>query len=95
MLIPVASYLIASLVFAAVFFMLAARFRTADIHPPEHPVAISLIGGLAWPLVLVGLLQLGAIALVKNRLSAGQRPVAAYGRPSSAARAPGWTYSHA
>ena len=56
MMQPVVYYLIASMAFAALFFVLAARFRTAGVQPPEHPGLVSVIGGVAWPLVLVGLL---------------------------------------
>ena len=92
---PIVAYLIASLVFAALFFVLAARFRTADVSPPEHSGLIALAGGVAWPLVLVGLIQLGGIALLKKRLAAGQRSVAAPGTASVAAPAAPWMYSHA
>ncbi len=95
MLIPVVAYVFASLVFAALFFALAARFRTADASPPEHSGLIALMGGVAWPLVLVGLIQLAGIALLKKHFAAGQRSMVTPGRSSSSAPAAPWMYSHA
>ncbi len=95
MTIPVMSYLIASLAFAGVFFVLAARLRTPGEQTPEHQGFISLVGGVMWPLVLVGLVQLGAIALFRKYLSARQPAVATHGMPKSSSPAPAWMYSHA
>jgi hypothetical protein len=94
MMQPVVTYLIASMAFAALFFVLAARFRTAGVQPPEHPGLVSVIGGVAWPLVLVGLLELGAIALVRKRLGAAQSPVTGDGLPLAPVSAPARTLAH-
>ncbi len=45
----------------------------AQRQPVPHRMTYALVAGLLWPVVLVGLAQLGAIVVVSRQLARGRR----------------------
>lgn len=60
-------YLVGALITAAITFALAARWRDSR-QPAAHPACASLAAGVLWPVVLVGAVQTGAIALLTRTI---------------------------
>jgi ABC-type Mn2+/Zn2+ transport system permease subunit len=56
-------YLVGAAMTAVVTFALARHWRDMT-RPAAHTMLLSVVAGALWPLVVVGALQLGAIALV-------------------------------
>lgn len=70
-------YLVGALLTAVVTFALARHWR--DIaRPGAHTLLLSVVAGALWPLVMVGALQLGAIALVVAMIRGRHDTVADY-----------------
>ncbi|WP_197381171.1 hypothetical protein [Mycolicibacterium mengxianglii] len=69
-------YLIPGLITAAVTFALGRRWRDFR-QPATHPVVLSVIAGMLWPLVLVGVVQFASIALV-TRIARSHHRAAGY-----------------
>jgi hypothetical protein len=44
----------------------ASRRLCVDCPRPDHPLVISLLGGAVWPLVLLGLIEVGALAATEK-----------------------------
>lgn len=44
----------------------ASRRLCVDCPRPDHPVVVSLLAGAVWPLVLLGLIEVGAIAVTEK-----------------------------
>lgn len=65
-----AFYLAAAMTFAAFFLAAADSIRTEHSPLPEHPWLYSILAGLCWPLVVVGLAQLGLIVAVRKMVRA-------------------------
>jgi len=57
----VGGYAIVSLVWCVATFLVMQWFRAKTVSAPDHPIVISAIAGLLWPLMLLGLVQLAAI----------------------------------
>jgi hypothetical protein len=41
----------------------ASRRLCADCPRPDHPVLVSILAGLVWPFVLLGVIEVGALAV--------------------------------
>lgn len=50
--------------------------REPGAPAPSHPRLLALVAGLAWPVVVVGLVQWGLIAAYASRVSRVARPSA-------------------
>jgi hypothetical protein len=44
----------------------ASRRLCVDCPRPDHPLVVSLLGGGVWPLVLLGLIEVGALAATEK-----------------------------
>ncbi|TFV61463.1 hypothetical protein E4P42_00765 [Mycobacterium sp. PS03-16] len=44
----------------------AGRRLRADATPPERPLAMSFVAGAVWPLLLLGLVEVGALAVTEQ-----------------------------
>ena len=47
----------------------ASRWLRSAARPAPHPVAVSLLAGAVWPLLLLGAAQLGALVAATEALS--------------------------
>jgi hypothetical protein len=52
-------------------YVAGSRIRD-DRRPPRHPLVWSLVGGSVWPLLLLGALQFGSLA-VASKVSASNQ----------------------
>lgn len=50
--------------------------REPGVPAPSHPRLLALVAGLAWPVVVVGLVQWGLIAAYAARVARASRPSA-------------------
>ena len=50
--------------------------REPGVPGPSHPRLLALVAGLAWPVVVVGLMQSGLIAAYASRVARATRPSA-------------------
>lgn len=80
--LPIVLYLVASMVFAAVLFIVVAGFRPAQVQAPGHPGLVSLIGGILWPLMLAGLLELAGLVAVRKVMGVRRPSVATHVLPT-------------
>lgn len=62
------AYLVAALITASAAYLLSRRLRH-DRRPASHPASVSIVAGLLWPLLLLGVLELGSLALLKSVVS--------------------------
>jgi hypothetical protein len=62
------AYLVAGVVTASAAWLLGKRLRH-DRRPAEHPASVSIVAGLLWPLLLLGVIELGSLALLKSFIS--------------------------
>ncbi len=67
----VALYLACGLVCTTLALDVTDHFSQRQSAP--HRMAYALIGGLLWPVVLVGLVQLGVILAVSRRIARARR----------------------
>lgn len=44
----------------------AGRRLCVDCPRPDHPVVVSLLAGAVWPFMLLGLIEVGAIAVTEK-----------------------------
>jgi hypothetical protein len=52
------------------FAMYAAGRRLGDRQSPaHHPLVVSLVAGVVWPLLVVGLVELGSIMVLTKALA--------------------------
>jgi hypothetical protein len=68
-------YLLAWL-FTSVVLAVSSRLLKDRWSPARHPLAISLVAGGVWLLLLVGAAQFGALVAVKKALAEDEREVA-------------------
>lgn len=59
------AYLVVALVTATVAWTLSKRLGHHR-RPAANPAPVSLVAGLLWPLVLIGALEIGSLALLKT-----------------------------
>ena len=59
------AYVVVALVTATMAWTLSKRLGHAR-RPAANPLPVSLVAGLLWPLVLVGVLEIGSLALLKT-----------------------------
>jgi hypothetical protein len=60
-----AVYSTAWLLTAVAFYVEGRRLRS-DRTPPDHPLVMSILAGAVWPLMLLGLVELGALAATEK-----------------------------
>ena len=72
---PIVFYLITSVAVASLLFLVVTGFRPAHPQSPGHAGLVSLIGGVLWPLMLAGLLELAAVVGVRKLLVTRQHSV--------------------
>lgn len=44
----------------------AGRRLCVDCPRPDHPVVVSILAGAVWPFVLLGLIEVGALAVTEK-----------------------------
>lgn len=79
----VAGYGAVSLVVAALAFVAANWARAEDADAPDHVVGFSVIAGIAWPVIGIGLIQLAALTGARRlaHLGAQSGPLPSPARP--------------
>lgn len=71
----IACYLAVAMTAAVALFLAAEWIREPRTRAPEHPGRTALLGGLLWPLVLIGLAQCALVVAIHNRWGVSRRPV--------------------
>lgn len=59
------AYLAGWLLTSVAVYVAGRRLR-ADATPPRRPVAMSFVAGAVWPLMLLGLIEVGALAVTEK-----------------------------
>lgn len=57
----------------ALFIFVVGRRLRDRRHPASHPAAASAVAGVAWPMVLLGAIEIGSIALLAKVVRQKQR----------------------
>lgn len=69
-------YLGVALFCAAAVFLFAEWSREPGVTAPDNPGVLAVIAGLVWPVLILGIAQLAAVAAARARLRAATEPVA-------------------
>jgi len=67
-MIGIVLYGTVALVFAAAAFLLAEWMRDPGTPAPDNPGVLAIAAGLIWPVLIIGALQMAAIAAVRTRV---------------------------
>jgi len=54
---------VASALVTTVVVFLASRWAGDERRPPTHRVGLSIAAGIVWPVLLLGIVELGSIAM--------------------------------
>jgi hypothetical protein len=69
-------YLVGVVVTTSGAYVQSRLFRDDQMPPPQHPLGIALVAGLIWPVVVLGVVQFGLLAVAHRVM---RRHVAATG----------------
>lgn len=68
------SYLVTAILISAALVALAEISRTPDSSAGRDQALCAIAGGVIWPLLIVGALELGVLAMVRRGLAPGTHP---------------------
>lgn len=62
----IAAYLATAAAVAVAVFVTANHIRPVDVPNPDHRAILSVVAGLIWPVLAIGLIQLAVVAVIRN-----------------------------